>query len=48
MMSSAGGQKRTLLEAARHLWSLGGGGFGGFRAYYRGLTVSHNLQRNIR
>ncbi|KAJ7590926.1 mitochondrial carrier [Mycena floridula] len=39
MMSSAGGQKRTLLEAARHLWSLGGGGFGGFRAYYRGLTI---------
>jgi hypothetical protein len=35
MMSSTGQQKRTLLEAARKLWALGG-----VRAYYRGLTVS--------
>jgi hypothetical protein len=34
MMSSTGQQKRTLIEAARHLWGLGGA-----RAYYRGLTV---------
>ncbi|TDL29557.1 mitochondrial carrier [Rickenella mellea] len=34
MMSSAGNQKMTLVEASRHLWSLGG-----MRAYYRGLTV---------
>ncbi|TFK55973.1 mitochondrial carrier [Heliocybe sulcata] len=34
MMSSTGEQKRTLLAAARRLWLLGG-----FRAYYRGLTI---------
>ncbi|KAF9075717.1 mitochondrial carrier [Rhodocollybia butyracea] len=34
MMSSSGNQKRTLAEAAKHLWSLGG-----FRAYYRGLSI---------
>lgn len=35
MMSNAGGQKRTLIEATRHVWALGG-----FGAYYRGLSVS--------
>ncbi|KIJ70031.1 hypothetical protein HYDPIDRAFT_121357 [Hydnomerulius pinastri MD-312] len=34
MMSSTGGQKRSLLGAARHVWQLGG-----VRAYYRGLTI---------
>ncbi|KAG6811318.1 hypothetical protein H0H92_008030 [Tricholoma furcatifolium] len=33
MMS--GQQRRTLIEAARHVWSLGGA-----RAYYRGLSLS--------
>ncbi|KAL0576914.1 hypothetical protein V5O48_005060 [Marasmius crinis-equi] len=33
MMSSTG-QRRTLLDAARHLWGLGG-----LRAYYRGLAI---------
>lgn len=35
MMSSAGGQRRSLREAAARVWQLGG-----FRAYYRGLAVS--------
>jgi solute carrier family 25 (mitochondrial phosphate transporter), member 23/24/25/41 len=35
MMSSSGKQKRTLMQAAQHLWTLGG-----LRAYYRGLVVS--------
>lgn len=35
MMSSIGGQRRTLMEAVRHVNSLGG-----MRAYYRGLAVS--------
>ncbi|PIL37110.1 transporter [Ganoderma sinense ZZ0214-1] len=34
MMSSAGGQRRSLREAAARVWQLGG-----FRAYYRGLTI---------
>ncbi|KAJ3003911.1 hypothetical protein NUW54_g5063 [Trametes sanguinea] len=34
MMSSAGGQRRTLREAARRVWQLGG-----IRAFYRGLTI---------
>ncbi|KAF8897599.1 mitochondrial carrier domain-containing protein [Infundibulicybe gibba] len=34
MMSNTGEQKRTLISAARHVWSLGGA-----RAYYRGLTI---------
>ncbi|KAF9464486.1 mitochondrial carrier domain-containing protein [Collybia nuda] len=34
MMSSTAQQKRTLAEAARHVWGLGG-----IRAYYRGLTI---------
>ena len=34
MMSSGVEQKRTLLDAARRLYALGG-----VRAYYRGLTV---------
>ncbi|EJF61198.1 mitochondrial carrier [Dichomitus squalens] len=34
MMSSAGGERRSLREAAVRLWQLGG-----FRAYYRGLTI---------
>ncbi|KAF8640007.1 hypothetical protein AX17_001251 [Amanita inopinata Kibby_2008] len=33
-MMSDSGQKRALIEAARHVWMLGGS-----RAYYRGLTV---------
>lgn len=33
MMSNTGA-KRTFAQAARHLYALGG-----FRAYYRGLTV---------
>jgi len=33
-MSSTGDQQRTLVAAARRLWQLGG-----FRAYYRGLTI---------
>ncbi|KAJ3753300.1 mitochondrial carrier [Lentinula raphanica] len=34
MMSSSGQQKRTLIQAAKHVWALGG-----FRAYYRGLSI---------
>ncbi|KAK7470582.1 hypothetical protein VKT23_002006 [Stygiomarasmius scandens] len=34
MMSNTGGQKRTLIEATRHVWALGK-----FRAYYRGLSI---------
>ncbi|EIN10446.1 mitochondrial carrier [Punctularia strigosozonata HHB-11173 SS5] len=34
MMSSSGEQRRTLAQAARHVWDLGG-----IRAYYRGLTI---------
>ncbi|KIK68070.1 hypothetical protein GYMLUDRAFT_36899 [Collybiopsis luxurians FD-317 M1] len=34
IMSSTGEQKRTLIQAARHLWKLGG-----LRAYYRGLSI---------
>jgi len=34
MMSSTGQHKRTLFNAARHVWGLGG-----LRAYYRGLSV---------
>ncbi|KAJ4001103.1 mitochondrial carrier [Lentinula boryana] len=34
MMSSTGQQKRTLIQAAKHVWTLGG-----FRAYYRGLSI---------
>ncbi|KAI0774233.1 mitochondrial carrier [Fomes fomentarius] len=34
MMSSAGGQRRTLREAATRVWQLGG-----MRAFYRGLTI---------
>jgi solute carrier family 25 phosphate transporter 23/24/25/41 len=34
MMSSTGENKRTLVSAIRHVWSLGG-----IRGYYRGLTV---------
>jgi len=34
MMSNTGEQKRSLLQAARYLYSLGG-----VRAYYRGLTI---------
>ncbi|KAI0677578.1 mitochondrial carrier [Trametes maxima] len=34
MMSSAGGQKRSLREAAQRVWQLGG-----MRAFYRGLTI---------
>ncbi|KZT12493.1 mitochondrial carrier [Laetiporus sulphureus 93-53] len=34
MMSSTGQHKRTLLSAAKKVWSLGG-----FRAFYRGLTI---------
>jgi len=34
MMSSIGGQRRTLMEAVRHVHSLGG-----LRAYYRGLAI---------
>ncbi|GLB33870.1 putative mitochondrial carrier (TC 2.A.29) family protein [Lyophyllum shimeji] len=34
MMSNTHEQKRTLIQAARHVWSLGGA-----RAYYRGLTI---------
>ncbi|KAG7096881.1 hypothetical protein E1B28_004287 [Marasmius oreades] len=33
-MMSITGQKRTLMDAARHLWRLGG-----MRAYYRGLSI---------
>lgn len=35
MMSSTGESKRTLIEASRRLWAMGG-----LRAYYRGLIVS--------
>ncbi|KAF9780136.1 mitochondrial carrier [Thelephora terrestris] len=34
MMSSIGGQRRTLVEAVKHVHSLGG-----LRAYYRGLAI---------
>lgn len=34
MMSNTGEQKKTLVEAIRHLYKLGG-----VRAYYRGLTI---------
>jgi len=34
MMSNTNQQKRTLIQAARHVWGLGGA-----RAYYRGLTI---------
>ncbi|KZS97948.1 mitochondrial carrier [Sistotremastrum niveocremeum HHB9708] len=34
MMSSTGRQERTLIQAAKRLWGLGG-----TRAYYRGLTI---------
>lgn len=34
MMSSTGDQKRTLVQAARKLWVIGG-----LRAYYRGLPI---------
>lgn len=37
-MSSAGGQRRTLREAATRVWQLGG-----MRAFYRGLTVSYSF-----
>lgn len=37
MMSNTGEQRRTLPDAVRNLWKLGG-----LRAYYRGLTVGHN------
>jgi solute carrier family 25 (mitochondrial phosphate transporter), member 23/24/25/41 len=37
-MSSKGDQQRTLVAAARRVWQLGG-----FRAYYRGLTVRTSL-----
>ena len=33
-MMSITGDKRSLLDAARYVWGLGG-----LRAYYRGLTV---------
>lgn len=35
MMSSTG-ERRSLVEAARRVWGLGG-----MRAFYRGLTVRH-------
>ena len=38
MMSSIGGQRPTLLEAVKHVYTLGG-----MRAYYRGLAVSHEI-----
>jgi solute carrier family 25 phosphate transporter 23/24/25/41 len=38
MMSSTGGQKRHLVDAARRVWQLGG-----LRAFYRGLTVRLSL-----
>jgi solute carrier family 25 phosphate transporter 23/24/25/41 len=34
MMSNTGANKRTFASAIRHVWRLGG-----FRAYYRGLTI---------
>jgi len=34
-MSNIGGQRRTLLQAVKHVYTLGG-----MRAYYRGLAVS--------
>jgi solute carrier family 25 phosphate transporter 23/24/25/41 len=39
-MSSTGETKRTILEASRRLWAMGG-----MHAYYRGLvvnTISHH------
>jgi solute carrier family 25 (mitochondrial phosphate transporter), member 23/24/25/41 len=39
-MSSTGQQKKSLIDAARHLWGLGGA-----RAYYRGLTVRNMITR---
>ena len=38
-MSSTGGQKRTLVSAAKRVWGLGG-----LRAYYRGLGVRQWLR----
>ena len=35
-MSNMGGQRPTLLDAVKHVYTLGG-----MRAYYRGLAVSH-------
>jgi len=37
-MSNTGEQRLSLVNAAKHLWVLGG-----MRAYYRGLTVRGNL-----
>ncbi len=34
MMSNTGVEKKSLLDAMRHVWALGG-----VRRYYRGLTV---------
>jgi len=33
-MSNAGGQRRTVVSAMRHVWALGG-----IRSYYRGLGI---------
>jgi hypothetical protein len=43
-MSSIGGQRQTLLQAVKHVYSLGG-----MRAYYRGLAVSFRIdsQRSL-
>ena len=43
MMSNIGGQRPTLAEAVKHVYSLGG-----MRAYYRGLAVSHRPDRSPR
>ena len=43
MMSNMGGQRPTLMEAVKHVYSLGG-----MRAYYRGLAVSHRHDRSIK
>lgn len=43
MMSNMGGQRPTLAEAVKHVYSLGG-----FRAYYRGLAVSYWHDRFLR
>lgn len=42
MMSNAGEPKRTLIEAAKRVWGLGG-----VKAYYRGLSVSVVLHRAL-
>lgn len=42
MMSNTGEQKKTLVEAIRHLYKLGG-----VRAYYRGLTVRAFLSLRV-